>query len=418
MDASSKKTAFALIVMGLGALGGGGVASADDMGPVIGELRVEGNARTQTDVILRAAEVSPGSHYAEDLPDRVRQRVYNLRVFDTVAVLPERHGDAVDLMIHVTERWTLLPIPFASASGDIYRVGAFLVDSNFIGRHKTAVAGGYYGNHGSGGFIYYQDPELNGTQWQTTLQASYFGAVRERFQSGMSVDAFHERRAEAFWAIGYRIAHTVTLLPGWFITDVRLDAQGGYPMPTVGSGFLEGPTLTVDLDASDFRLYFQAGVQNHLHFESSLAGAGAARSYLRVTDRFQAATRLLWDHALIVQADFAYGTSAALPDIFLLGGQTGSRGFHTQGLWAQRMATAALEYHVPVWRPSWGIWTVLGFVDAGALDGPSGRMGYVQPGAGFRMFLRQIALPALGVDVAYSLDEHSLWLGVSAGLQL
>jgi len=64
----------------------GPTAGADELGATVGSLHIEGNTRTDAQVILRAAEVGPGAAYSDELPDLVRQRIYNLRVFDTVSV--------------------------------------------------------------------------------------------------------------------------------------------------------------------------------------------------------------------------------------------------------------------------------------------------------------------------------------------
>ena len=52
------------------------------------------------------------------------------------------------------------------------------------------------------------------------------------------------------------------------------------------------------------------------------------------------------------------------------------------------------------------------------LDGASGKVAFVQPGAGFRLFVRKLALPAVGLDITYSLEERSLWTAVSLGLKM
>jgi hemolysin activation/secretion protein len=159
-------------------------------------------------------------------------------------------------------------------------------------------------------------------------------------------------------------------------------------------------------------------VQNRFHVESSLASLGSVRGHVRMHDRLQMATRVAGDHALMATALLQLTTSDSPLDAFLLGGMPGSRGFHNQGLWARDAATVALEYQIPVWRPSWGVWTVLGFVDAGTVGFADTRQTFVQPGAGFRMYLRQVALPALGVDVTYSLAEGGMLASVSAGITL
>ena len=61
-----------------------------------------------------------------------------------------------------------------------------------------------------------------------------------------------------------------------------------------------------------------------------------------------------------------------------------------------------MDYQRPVWRPSWGTLTVLGFVDAGVSTWAGDRTRWVAPGAGFRVYVRNVALPALGLDLAWS----------------
>jgi outer membrane protein assembly factor BamA len=393
----------------------GGAARADVRH--VCELRVEGNDRTAEGVILRAAQIGPGTAYTDDLPDVVRQRVYNLRVFDQVSVEPSLHEGAMDLVIRVKERWTLLPVPFASAGNGAYRAGVLLVDTNFVGEHKTAIAGGYYGNRGSGAFVFYLDPEVAGSRWQGTLQLAYYGALREQYDGASRVYAYRERRAAAQAALGYHLTRALTVMAGWGATDIDPSAEDGFMAPA-GGGLEHGPTLLVDLDASDFQLYFQEGLTGRLRVESSLAALGGARSLVRVDGRLQLATGVIADHALIVTGQVLATTSDSLLDVIMVGGATGARGFRNQGRWARDAETLALEYHVPFWRPSWGVWTALGFVDAGTVRWDDGRRLYVQPGAGMRLYLRQLALPALGIDVAYAPDENSALVVFSAGITI
>ena len=79
----------------------------------VGELRVAGNAHTDSVRIVRTFEVLSGSRYADDAVRRGIRKLFALGLFDDVAVDKVPRGDRMDLLITVKERPRIAKIEFA-----------------------------------------------------------------------------------------------------------------------------------------------------------------------------------------------------------------------------------------------------------------------------------------------------------------
>ena len=85
-------------------------AAADSAAPApeveyrVGEVRVSGNAHTDSVRIVRTFEVLSGSRYADDAVRRGIRKLFALGLFSDVSVDKAPRGDRMDLVISVTER--------------------------------------------------------------------------------------------------------------------------------------------------------------------------------------------------------------------------------------------------------------------------------------------------------------------------
>lgn len=82
----------------------------------IGRIIIVGNKKTKAKIILRELEIKEGDFvYEEDLLPILeldRNKIYNLRLFNTVLIRPlEIERGLVDILIEVSERWYLFPVP-------------------------------------------------------------------------------------------------------------------------------------------------------------------------------------------------------------------------------------------------------------------------------------------------------------------
>ncbi|CAG5070475.1 hypothetical protein DYBT9623_03020 [Dyadobacter sp. CECT 9623] len=84
---------------------------------VVGEVKVEGNHKTRTSIILREIEVRTGDRLStETLKEKLeidRRKVVNTNLFITVEMLTQANPDSVhtDIRVVVKERWYLIALP-------------------------------------------------------------------------------------------------------------------------------------------------------------------------------------------------------------------------------------------------------------------------------------------------------------------
>ncbi len=365
------------------------------------EIAVEGNSRTSREVILRALDVHPGDALEDEALPALRQRVYNLRLFRAVEVEKRPTGAGVVLAVSVEERWTLIPIPFLGASEGSVRAGLALFESNLLGRHKQLGLMGAYSSTGSAGRVLYRDPAVLGSRAVLAVDLVAEDVEREQADGFDVIYAWRDRRLEASVRPGVRLGRSLTVRAGPFALLRESRAEAGYAAPPRAGRDL-GLAADLELSGQDYRGWFDAGPLLRAYLRRSLPALGSDRAFTQASAVGAWSLAALRDHAASATLSGFVADGDPVLDAFTLGGRPGSRGLREAGLWAERAITATLDYQVPFWRPGWGTATALGFVDLGLASWRGDRTRWVAPGAGFRVYFRNLALPAMGLDLAWS----------------
>lgn len=122
----------------------------------VSKINVTGNKVTKSSIILRELDLHEGDTISSSRLSKVvvkdRQKIYNLKLFNTVSIYIE-HPSAthIDLTVVVTERWYTFPVPLFDLSdrnfnewwvnyGHDFRrvnIGMRLYQYNFRGRNET-----------------------------------------------------------------------------------------------------------------------------------------------------------------------------------------------------------------------------------------------------------------------------------------
>ena len=371
------------------------------------EISVEGNTRTSRQVILRALDVRPGDTVDDAALPALRQRVYNLRLFREVEIATRPAAAGVVLAVSVEERWTLVPIPFAGASEGSFRAGLALLESNLLGRNKQLVVVGAYASRGSTARVIYRDPAVLGTRGVLALDLVAEDVEREQADGFDVIYAWRDRRLEASVRPGLRLTQRLAVRAGPFVLLRESRTAAGYGAPPKAGRDL-GLAADLELSGQDHRGWFDAGPLLRAYLRRSLPALGSDRGFAQASAQGAWSVAALADHAASAALAGFVADGDPVLDAFALGGRPGSRGLREAGLWAERAITATFDYQVPLWRPGWGTVTTLGFVDGGLATWRADETRWVAPGAGLRVYLRNVALPAIGLDLAWSTAGRSL----------
>ncbi|MES2732549.1 MAG: BamA/TamA family outer membrane protein [Bacteroidota bacterium] len=109
---------FLLLLGSVGAEASSSVMRSDPKGDyiILNEVKIEGNLKTNSRIILRELALHPGDTIFADKEEaslrKDRNKIINTNLFVTVDVVLQRMpGQQANLLIHVTERWYLFPVP-------------------------------------------------------------------------------------------------------------------------------------------------------------------------------------------------------------------------------------------------------------------------------------------------------------------
>ncbi|MFY1828472.1 FtsQ-type POTRA domain-containing protein [Myxococcus fulvus] len=366
----------------------------------IERIDIQGNSRTQESVILRAMRLAPGDVLTQADGDEVKRRLLNLQLFKSVEVQTHAEGTGVGLQVTVEERWTLLPIPvFASSKGQ-WQAGVFAVESNLFGLNKTLVAGGMAGNRGGSLFSMYRDPSIGGGRWTGLLAFQFAKTDRERQVRDVVRDAYTDRRFDLSGTLGYQVTPELNVGAGWFsLVNKPLSSKLG-TTTTPQRGQAHGVSVSAEYLGQDFHFYFNEGLVARALYREGLDFLGSSRA-LRQVSLFASYTLPVFGrHALTLTAQHAQSKGDAFLDAQLLGARTGSRGFDAGRLWGETSSSATLEYQVPLWSPKLATLTAHAFVDVGRVEWQGSLLRYATPGVGIRAYVREVAVPAVGLEVS------------------
>ncbi|MGC8832724.1 MAG: BamA/OMP85 family outer membrane protein [Armatimonadota bacterium] len=355
---------------------------------MVEDVRVVGNQKTRTSVILREIRTKPGQPLDYKLLQRDVERLFNMDLFEDVQPPEIQAGsDAAKAVVifNVKEKKTgqiSLGMGFSSPQGLVGRVE--YSESNFRGRAQAINA----------------LAELGGRANTTSYEFGYYEPYLDKKHTSMSVSVFNK--------VIYRFANTVVTSPG-IVVDSNLFNEvrkGGMitfarPLSDYNTAMVslrsekwnlhlpEGETVPSDLifarqngtvstatfrgirDTRDIRTDPAKGSYNSLALElgrASIVG-GNSGSIRKITGDFRryfggAPRKTVTERkrVLAVRAMFGFA-SGVVPFVeqFFIGGADTLRGYLESRFWGRRMFLFSAEYRIPLGQSLQGA----AFVDIG-----------------------------------------------------
>ncbi|RKG84902.1 hypothetical protein [Corallococcus terminator] len=181
------------------------------------------------------------------------------------------------------------------------------------------------------------------------------------------------------------------------LTNRPLVSSVGGQVPERGA--VHGVTAMAEYLDQDFHFYFNEGLVARATYREGVRGLDSSRELQQLSLFASYTLPVLGDHALTLTATHGRSRGDPFLDAQLLGATTGSRGFTAATLWAETASTATLEYQAPFWSPRLATFTAHVFVDFGRMKWRDSVTRYAAPGAGVRVYLRDVAIPAVGLEV-------------------
>jgi hypothetical protein len=380
-------------------------------------VRLEGLQHTHPMVVEQWIDIHPGDMLSRCDLDGLYERINRLAIFSSTHIELEERDDGVAIVIRIDEKWTLYPVPIFWFFPGTEVAGVILVEANAFGYNKGWALGGVYSNRGWYAIAGYIDPNIAFTSLWGRLEAFVgSGLIENDNVSGVAVQEYDDTRVDVQYALGWtfwdRLSPTLTgALRSAKVDDIKI---AGIDPPTDVTLIEQG----VKLIYSDlrYRFYYDAGTRLSVELQHGFPIDGHTAAFDGLVADATIALPVLDRSAF--QASF-HATYANFPVVIedRLGGLDGSRTLPGGGLIAaDKYVQGTVSYQVPLATAGIGTLTGLVFAEAGSFsrnDEPS--VLYGGPGAGMRFYLRQVAIPAVGVDVGYELGSKQASLSVVIG---
>lgn len=341
---------------------------------VVGEVRVEGNKFTDTDIIRRELTLHPGETLSRDEVDESRARLYSSGYFSSVTIVPEPgETEAVDVVVRVTERkMRFVGAGVGYGTRDQLRLSGEWGHRNLWGKGKRGSIRGLLATELFPADLVrsriegrYVEPWLFNTRTTGTVQLSY-ERRREFFDEG---DEEYDLSLVTLLANVSRQLTRSTR--GWLTLEnewADVDAREGFELPDDRRPVL---TRTLSLTAERDRRndYFdpERGFLNRVGASVSGGFLGGDADFWRMTAEsqwFRTVRKVTLAGRLRVGHERPFGESVFVPDRdrFKLGGPSTVRGYDYQEIGpGDFMLLANFELRVPLfWRFGAGL-----FVDGG-----------------------------------------------------
>ena len=397
--------------------------ASDDV-PCVASIRIEGLQRTRESVIMNLIDIRPGDPVTEGLESEVEARLLKSGLFADVEVSvienntenPDAFAPvSADLRIVVDEKWTLVPIPFFNTDGDDFSGGLILLESNLLGWNKQLISAGFGGTAGFSGFLLYIDPSLAGSPWSLSLSIGSGSAETETQRpDGELVRKVSLTQQSASFGIGYRLTRETRVrarlaAAAWQIDEFTPGLDG---KEIEDGGYLE-PEVELRYDATRPLDVLLVGPEAEIR-----ARALSQEGGLEVSGRASLGLALFQTHRLRLIGSGGYGEMPPLAET-PISGRDGYRTLPYQATRADRWSSAAAFYDLPLLSAGWGALVLSHYWEAGLYDTEIiDPRPFYGPGGGFRVYVRQIAIPALGLDVAYNIADPAWVFSFTVGMRM
>jgi outer membrane protein assembly factor BamA len=440
------------------------VASAEE----IKEILVQENTKTTTDTVTLIADIDVGDDWSVDMITGIKTRLLSSGLFKDAEVFSSTvpGGVRVTIVVHDKHSWVIAPAFYNQPTNKGAGVG--YGENNLFGQNQKLLL---YGQIASGDTFFigaWVIPSIGGTpfyaQLDTYLKQSR--VIEYKSPNGYldSPEAIRESRLN-YLNGGIRLG--IEPIRGYKL-DGRLrgavvsysdsplfgnakapsylgknpDDQGidlGSSSATnVQNPGKEGNDVSAEgsftIDRRANYLGVTTGTKLSVAYEHSLNALGSDFSYSLLSFGYAKGWQVLERHNLNIKGNFQYGRHLPFQQELLLGG-TSMRGYVNNQYRGDSRALVNLEYSLPLFSLFGLSVRGLGFWDSGYiafLNEDSKQRNYLpgsrredqdkfagfknSVGVGTRLYLKQIVLPLLGVDVGYGLEAGDIQVYLAIGL--
>jgi outer membrane protein insertion porin family len=394
---------------------------------VVEELRVVGNSKTRTSVVLKNLRTKPGSVLNRRRFQRDLERLKNLGYFRSVEPEFERGTEKgkVILVLDVEEEKTGLAtigVGYAGGGSSGIRSGVTgavsYSDRNLFGQGKNVSVSWQRGAQISALALSYFDPAINGNQ--DSIGLSLFMNEVDGLRQPITVDGqqqfayYDDNRKGGSFTYGHPLSDDLRVFGTLRHETIEIlkDSGSFYTPIGLGTGTLNSVGFSALYDTRDD--IFNPHVGIFANGSVNVAGLGGDFNFEKYTLEGRYYLPLGENHTLAMRAWGGVVTGdAPITEYFYAGGPDTLRGYQQNQFFGTRFLVANVEYRFPIGNIKFLRGAV--FADAGNAwspgDGNDDKI-FLDAGLGLRITFPALGLGVIRLDYAFGEDGGRTQIGI------
>ncbi len=404
-----------------------GVVTVNVVEAVVEEIRVEGNTKTRTHVVIKNLRTKAGDVLNRRRFQRDLERLNNLGYFRKVEPDPQRGSERgkVILVLDVEEEKTgLATIGVGYAGGGTSGIQSGVTgaisysDRNLFGEGRNVSVQWQRGAQISSMGVSYFDPALNGNQ--DSLGISIFRNQVEGLRQPVLVDGqqefafYDDERIGGSLTYGHPLNDDLRIFGTLRHETIKVlrDPRSQFEPLGLGTGTLNSIGFSALYDTRDD--IFNPHVGTFANAAVNFAGLGGTFNFTKYTIEGRYYIPLAENHTLAMRgwAGTVVG-DAPITEFFFAGGPDTIRGYLQNEFFGTRFLMANVEYRFPLGNIKFLRGAV--FADAGNAWVPGGLNDgkiFVSGGVGLRLTFPALGLGVIRLDYAVGSDGGRTQIGI------
>lgn len=362
---------------------------------VIGSITISGLKRTRESVVYKILGVEEGDKISLFDEEVFTQEILKTGILRPGKITCNEYEDYIDINIEIKEKWTLIPIPIVSISGENQSYGFVLLEQNFLGLRKLLfVQSAYSTLAGLTGGIMYRDIDI--------LPGDLY-LLTGGFLTNNSDDSY---------------VHTAGILGiGKEFTKLILQSQFKYDHFIFDSSE-QNQFISNSFNIAYKDLYYTSTIQTGTSLSLTLTPGwnfGGSAMFLKLNGTMNHSKEIFKNLYLAGRISYQYFDSPTLLERYW-GGSDNSRTLVPVLCDQYTGGSVFLEYAFL----DFGAGAVSSMVqyELGGYQHDSNNWNiYTGPGAGLRLYLKKIAMPAMGFDIAYNTFNNNFLFTLTVGMK-
>lgn len=377
---------------------------------IIKDIQITGMTKTKPWALLRRVNIHIGDNLTPEELEDLRIRVAQNSQF----IMHSFKFEEGILKIEIEDKWSIVPVPLISQSGDYYMRGVGLFENNFMGRLETLVPAVAYTNSGINFLLLYNSENFFTSNFGISALVVRLNTL-SRFYRHKVEQAHFESRATVIEVTPNYFYKNMVFKTGpiLFKKDIILNNE------TVGQKF-EGAGLRSRFNIKKyepldvlFKGYF---ITANVYLLRPKSGNG---TFLHGKVEYIGNYPLLDADFLNFSQNFGLASAKTFFYQFSEGAHEGFRGYDGESLHMQRYSATMLQYQKHVWDRLYAI----GFVEStnSVSINPINNGQHLNEqtvGMGLRYYLKKISIPGINLEYGYNIQDKSSHLHFNVGLKL